>query len=38
MWTLLVRVPHQEPQDLVIIPGRNAIGRKSTTKLLLPTL
>jgi len=28
MWTLLVRVPQQEPVEYVLKPGKNTIGRK----------
>jgi adenylate cyclase len=35
MWTLLIRVPDQEPVDLIIIPGRNAIGRKSDNEITI---
>jgi adenylate cyclase len=33
MWALLVRVPEQEPQEIVIKPGRNRIGRKSKNEI-----
>ena len=28
MWSLLIRVPQQEPRDYVIKSGRHSVGRK----------
>jgi len=35
MWTLLVRVQHQEPKEYVLNPGRNTIGRKVSTDITI---
>jgi len=35
MWTLLVRVPRQEPYEYILQPGRNMIGRKSDNEITI---
>jgi adenylate cyclase len=35
MWTLLVRVPQQEPNEYILQPGRNIIGRKPTNDICI---
>jgi adenylate cyclase len=36
MWTLLIRVPNQEPQEYIPQPGRNTIGRKGDNEIAIP--
>jgi adenylate cyclase len=35
MWTLLIRVPQEEPAEKILIPGRNRIGRKEENEIAI---
>lgn len=35
MWTLLIRVPHQEPLEYIVQPGKNMIGRKGDNEITI---
>ncbi|KPL06541.1 hypothetical protein AMJ86_08165 [bacterium SM23_57] len=36
MWTLLIRVPNQEPQEYIVQTGCNTIGRKADNEITIP--
>jgi len=38
MWSLLIRVPNEEPHEYIIRPGRNTIGRKSENDISIADL
>jgi adenylate cyclase len=35
MWTLLIRVPQKEPQEYIVQPGKNTIGRKGDNEITI---